>query len=53
MADDRLDSARGASALVTGDPGCLMHLGSRSARVGGLPVVHVATALARGVGAAA
>jgi L-lactate dehydrogenase complex protein LldE len=53
MADDRLRSAGGASVLVTGDPGCLMHLRSRSARVGGLPVVHVATALARGVGAAA
>lgn len=53
MADDKLAGASGsgAEALVTADPGCLMHLGGRAARVGeALPVVHLATALARGVG---
>src|SRR5207249_667894 len=52
MADDKLSGAgsAGADALVTADPGCLMHLRGRAARVGGgLPVVHLATALARGV----
>lgn len=53
MADDKLGDARGsgAEALVTADPGCLVHLRGRSERVGGLPVVHLATALARGVDA--
>ena len=51
MADDKLADAREADALVTADPGCLMHVGARAARVGGVPVVHVATALARGVAA--
>jgi L-lactate dehydrogenase complex protein LldE len=54
MADDKLGgaAASGAEALVSADPGCLMHLRGRSARVGGsVPVVHLATALARGVGA--
>jgi L-lactate dehydrogenase complex protein LldE len=52
MADDKLGGAAdaGANALVTADPGCLMHLRGRAAKVGGeLPVVHLATALARGV----
>lgn len=53
MADDRLASARSASALVTGDPGCLLHLDSRSRRIGGVPVVHLATALRHGIRAAA
>jgi L-lactate dehydrogenase complex protein LldE len=54
MADDKLGGADaiGAEALVTADPGCLMHLAGRSRRTGeGPPVVHLATALARGVGA--
>jgi L-lactate dehydrogenase complex protein LldE len=53
MADDKLAGAAGAGvdALVTADPGCLMHLRGRAARVGeGLAVVHLATALALGVG---
>jgi L-lactate dehydrogenase complex protein LldE len=49
LADDKLSGAAGADALVTADPGCLMQLRGRSERVGGLPVVHLATALARGV----
>ena len=49
MADDKLASAAEAEALVTADPGCLMHLRGRAARAGGPPVVHLATALARGV----
>jgi L-lactate dehydrogenase complex protein LldE len=55
MADDKLGSADavGAEALVTADPGCLMHLRGRAERTTGLPVVHLATALARGVGARA
>lgn len=53
MADDKLESAGSAEALVTADPGCLMHLSSRARRVGGVPVVHLATALARGVDLAA
>ena len=37
-------------ALVTADPGCLMHLGGRAGKTGGgLRIVHLATALARGV----
>jgi L-lactate dehydrogenase complex protein LldE len=53
MADDKLADARrtGAEALVTADPGCLLHLRARAARTGGMPVVHLATALARGVDA--
>ncbi len=52
MADDKLGSAEavGAEALVTADPGCLMHLQGRGRRTGALPVVHLATALARGIG---
>jgi L-lactate dehydrogenase complex protein LldE len=49
MADDKLAGAREADALVTADPGCLMHLRSRAEVVGGPPVAHLATALARGV----
>jgi len=49
MADDKLGGADGVDALVTADPGCLMHLSGRSARTIRLPVVHLATALARGV----
>jgi L-lactate dehydrogenase complex protein LldE len=51
MADDKLGgaAAAGAHALVTADPGCLMHLRGRSARARGLPVVHLATALVRGI----
>jgi L-lactate dehydrogenase complex protein LldE len=50
MADDKLAGAAGADALVTADPGCLMHLRGRAERVGvQVPVVHLATALARGV----
>jgi L-lactate dehydrogenase complex protein LldE len=48
MADDKLASVGEVEALVTADPGCLMHLGARSQARGGLPVVHLATALARG-----
>jgi L-lactate dehydrogenase complex protein LldE len=52
MADDKLADAAGAGAeaLVTADPGCLMHLRARAARTGALPVVHLASALARGTG---
>jgi L-lactate dehydrogenase complex protein LldE len=52
MADDKLGDAAAvrAEALVTADPGCLMHLRGRGARTAALPVVHLATALARGVG---
>jgi L-lactate dehydrogenase complex protein LldE len=55
MADDKLaDAARsGAKALVTADPGCLLQLRARQARAGGPPVVHLATALARGLEATA
>jgi len=49
MADDKLASAGEAEALVTADPGCLMHLRCRAAHAGGPPVLHLATALARGV----
>jgi L-lactate dehydrogenase complex protein LldE len=48
MADDKLSGAAGADALVTADPGCLMHLRGRADQVGGPQVVHLATALARG-----
>ena len=49
MADDKLASLGTAEALVTADPGCLMHLLGRAERVGGPKLVHLATALARGV----
>jgi L-lactate dehydrogenase complex protein LldE len=48
MADDKLAGAGGAT-IVTSDPGCLMHLLGRSEKVGGPVVVHLATALERGV----
>ena len=53
MADDKLADAQrsGAEALVTADPGCLLHLRARAARAGGPRVVHLATALARGLDA--
>ena len=52
MADDKLDGASGAEALVTADPGCLMHLRGRTEhRRIGTRVVHFATALARGIDA--
>ena len=51
MADDKLAGASAADALVTADPGCLMHLRGRSEHEArGVPVVHLATALARGSG---
>jgi L-lactate dehydrogenase complex protein LldE len=51
MADDKLAGVAAAEAevLVTADPGCLMHLAARAERTGGPRVVHLATALARGV----
>ena len=50
MADDKLAGA--APVLVTSDPGCLMHLRGRAEKTGSGPrVVHLATALARGVAA--
>ena len=51
MADDKMFAAGavGAEALVTADPGCLMHLRGRARKVGELQVVHLATALARGI----
>ena len=52
MADDKLAGAAQADALVTADPGCLMHLRGRSEHKGcDIRVVHLATALAKGVGA--
>jgi L-lactate dehydrogenase complex protein LldE len=47
MADDKLDEARAEAldVLVSADPGCLMHLGGRSVRTGGVRTVHVATLL--------
>jgi L-lactate dehydrogenase complex protein LldE len=51
MADDKLAGAGGAT-IVTSDPGCLMHLRGRTERLGSGPrVLHLASALARGVGA--
>jgi L-lactate dehydrogenase complex protein LldE len=51
MADDKLAGAARVVALVTADPGCLMQLSGRAARTGGPRVLHLATALARGVDA--
>ncbi len=52
MADDKLGSAGAVEALVSADPGCLMHLNGRRERTGaGPPLVHLATALARGIDA--
>jgi len=50
MADEKLAGAAGVDALVTSDPGCLLNLRGRSERTGAVRVVHLATALARGVG---
>jgi L-lactate dehydrogenase complex protein LldE len=47
MADDKLEGAAGV--LVTADPGCLLQLRGRAQRTGGPAVVHLATALARGI----
>ena len=50
MADDKLGGAAAAEALVTADPGCLIHLRGRSEHAQtGVRVVHLATALARGI----
>lgn len=53
MADDKLGDAvaSGAAVLVTADPGCLVHLRARAEHAGGPRVVHLATALARGIDA--
>lgn len=49
MADDKLAGAVGLDALVSADPGCLMHLRGRAERTGvAVPIVHLATALYRG-----
>lgn len=51
MADDKLAGAGSADALVTADPGCLVHLRGRSEHTdASVPLLHLATALARGVG---
>ena len=50
MADDKLAVPAPVDALVSADPGCLMHLRGRAEATGNpLPLVHLATALARGV----
>ena len=50
MADDKLGGAEGAEAIVTADPGCLMHLRGRAERTGApVRVVHLASALVRGL----
>jgi L-lactate dehydrogenase complex protein LldE len=50
MADDKLAGGEEAGTIVTADPGCLMHLRGRAEKVGSpVRVVHLATALARGV----
>jgi L-lactate dehydrogenase complex protein LldE len=49
MADDKLADGARADVLVTADPGCLMHLQARAAHTGSGRVVHLATALARGL----
>jgi L-lactate dehydrogenase complex protein LldE len=52
MADDKLAGGEAAGTIVTADPGCLMHLRGRAEKTGSpVRVVHLATALARGVGA--
>jgi L-lactate dehydrogenase complex protein LldE len=51
MADDKLAGGAETGTIVTADPGCLMHLRGRAEKVGSpVRVVHLATALARGVG---
>ena len=50
MADDKLAGATRADALVTADPGCLVHLRGRARHERcDIRVVHLATALARGI----
>jgi L-lactate dehydrogenase complex protein LldE len=50
LADDKLAAASGLDALVSADPGCLMHLRGRAQRAGfDVPLIHLASALARGV----
>ena len=50
MADDKLAGGAETGTIVTADPGCLMHLRGRAEKVGSpVRVVHLATALARGV----
>lgn len=49
MADEKLAGAADADALVTADPGCLMHLRARVEEAGGPRLVHLATALVRGI----
>ena len=50
MADDKLAGGAETGTIVTADPGCLMHLRGRAERTGApVRVVHLATALARGV----
>ena len=52
MADDKLAGGEAAGTIVTADPGCLMHLRGRAEKSGSpVRVVHIATALARGIGA--
>jgi L-lactate dehydrogenase complex protein LldE len=50
MADEKLAGGAATGTIVTADPGCLMHLRGRAEKVGSpVRVVHLATALARGV----
>jgi L-lactate dehydrogenase complex protein LldE len=50
LADEKLRAAAPAEALVSADPGCLLHLRARSEWLGtGVRVLHLATALAHGV----
>jgi len=50
MADDKLAGGAETGTIVTADPGCLMHLRGRAEKVGApVQVIHLATALARGV----
>jgi len=51
MADEKLAGGGAAGTIVTADPGCLMHLRGRAEKTGSpVRIVHLATALARGVG---
>jgi L-lactate dehydrogenase complex protein LldE len=55
MADDKIaqSEATGADVVVSGDSGCLMHLGGRLSRVGSkLRPIHIATLLAEARGLA-
>jgi L-lactate dehydrogenase complex protein LldE len=52
MADEKLAGGEAAGTIVTADPGCLMHLRGRAEKSGSpVRVVHLASALARGIGA--